>query len=414
MSEHIAYNDNKREGEDPWQFPDETLAVKSGDCKDRAFLIASLLLGSGISNFNVRVALGKVRTETTSGEPQTYDHMWVMYKDESGHWIVIEPLCLRAHTLKVDGAPKGNADRLIARYTPHFLFNDQHLWNIPDNRQGASFKDLVHLRRNWKKWEPRFAGAVHQTIIQQALKDLPPAQHYVIDSLNRKFHRVIFGIAGPVVDDIDRDLKTYSPIDHFDNAFIPEGWANVKARLALFHTDNHDLDSFFHAAHAIADFYAHTSYVYFQKDISAPDAVPIFDPEAALPFVPAYDADPFNLDSGKFSVNDHYWKNQPETRAACWAGKLISGRYAQVSDTQPGITNLLIEGRTNIPEALQDQADFYKRGALPHHNEIAVDEEKFNSKHKLFTKDQYALQFAARKSCAIRHVKKAFFENWKG
>ena len=97
-----------------------------------------------------------------------------------------------------------------------------------------------------------------------------------------------------------------------------------------------------------------------------------------------------------------------------WAGKLISGRYAQISDTQPGLINQLIEGRTNIPPSLLAAPDFFKRGALPHHNEIAVDEEKFDSKrHKLFDAAQYALQFAARKNCAIRHVKKAFFDNWR-
>ncbi|UJP07720.1 MAG: hypothetical protein LZF84_00955 [Nitrosomonas sp.] len=38
-------------GLDPWQFPEETLALKSGDCEDRALLIASLLLASSLRNF---------------------------------------------------------------------------------------------------------------------------------------------------------------------------------------------------------------------------------------------------------------------------------------------------------------------------------------------------------------------------
>ena len=45
-------------GRDPWQFPDETLHEKKGDCEDRALLIASLLIASGVSSYNVRVALG--------------------------------------------------------------------------------------------------------------------------------------------------------------------------------------------------------------------------------------------------------------------------------------------------------------------------------------------------------------------
>jgi Transglutaminase-like superfamily len=412
VSEKIKYV--AREGTDPWKFPDETLFVKEGDCEDRAFLIASLLLGSGISNFNIRLAMGKVHTEKKTGEKDEYDHMWVMYKDESGRWLVIEPLCTREHTTLAvhDTGTSPEPSRIIARYTPHFLFNDEHLWNIPNSHQGKSFLEHMRLRRNWKKWKPRFAGAVHQTIIQQALISLPVNQHWVIDALNRRFHRAVLGIAGPIVDDIDRDLKTYSPVDHFDNAYIPEGWDNVKNRLVLFSQDNNDLDSFFHAAHGIADFYAHTSWVYFH-DITSPDNVPICDPSQPLSFTPAYATDPFNLDSDRFSFNAHYWKNPLQKRSEVWAGKLISGRYAQVSDTQPGLINQLIEGRTNIPAALLAATDFFLRGALPHHNEIAVDDETFDSKkHKLFDAVQYGLQFQARKNCAIRHVKNAFFDNW--
>jgi len=416
VSERIKYK--ARAVNDPWKFPDETLFVKEGDCEDRAFLIASLFLGSGISNFNIRLAMGKVHTEEKSGEKNEYDHMWVMYKDESGRWVIIEPLCLREHTTidaaaNPDSGLRQEPSRIIARYTPHFLFNDEHLWNIPNSHQGKSFLEHLRLRKNWKKWKPRFAGAVHQTIIQQALTGLPANQHWVIDALNRRFHRAILGVAGPLIDDIDRDLKTYSPIDHFDNAYIPEGWDNVATRLGLFNQNNNDLDSFFHAAHAIADFYAHTSYVYFVNGVDKPDSIPIYDPSKPLTFTPSYVSDPFNLDSDRFSLNAHYWKDPLQKRSEAWAGKLISGRYAQVSDTQSGLINQFIEGRTNIPPKLLEADDFFKRGALPHHNEIAVDDETYDGKkHKLFDAGQYTLQFQARKNCAIRHVKKAFFENW--
>ena len=79
-----------------------------------------------------------------------------------------------------------NPTRSISRYTPHFLFNDEPLWNIPNSHQGKSFLEHMRLRRNWKKWKPRFAGAVHQTIIQQALVDLPANQHWVIDAFKPK------------------------------------------------------------------------------------------------------------------------------------------------------------------------------------------------------------------------------------
>jgi hypothetical protein len=45
VSSKIKYR--ARKSKDPWQFPDETLFLKSGDCEDRALLIASLLLARG-------------------------------------------------------------------------------------------------------------------------------------------------------------------------------------------------------------------------------------------------------------------------------------------------------------------------------------------------------------------------------
>ena len=69
---------------DPWQFAEETLTLRTGDCEDRAFLMASMLLASGISGYHVRVALGHVRT---SGG-KTFDHAWVMYKSEMGRWML--------------------------------------------------------------------------------------------------------------------------------------------------------------------------------------------------------------------------------------------------------------------------------------------------------------------------------------
>jgi hypothetical protein len=243
---------------------------------------------------------------------------------------------------------------------------------------------------------------------------LPASQHYVIDALNRRFSRAFLGI-GPVIDDIDRDLKGYSPIDHFDNGYIKEGWDAVNQRLQAFKANNNDLNNFFRAAHAIADFYAHSSYVYFATLNSSPAQVPIYDPATGMSTDPDYSSGLFNLVSGKFTTNSYYWNNQPKNPAEVWKGKIISGRYAQKKDTQAGLLNQVIEGRTNIPVDLLNASDFYKRGALPHHNEIAVDEEKYDSKkHKLFPADQFTKQFEWRKDCAIRHVKKAFFDNWNG
>jgi hypothetical protein len=81
--------------ENHWQLPDETLHLHSGLCEDRAFLLASLLLSSGVSPYNVRVALGRIESQKDGARPQSHDHMWVMYKNERGRWTLLDPLVVR-------------------------------------------------------------------------------------------------------------------------------------------------------------------------------------------------------------------------------------------------------------------------------------------------------------------------------
>jgi hypothetical protein len=66
--------------------------------------------------------------------------------------------------------------------------------------------------------------------------------------------------------------------------------------------------------------------------------------------------------------------------------------------------------------------DFDKRGWVPHHNEIAVDNQKAPTSHKLY-KDvhegrmnrlNFTNQLKWRRNAAIAHIRKAFEENWKG
>ncbi len=60
VSANITYRPDEigQRKPDFWQFPAETLAIGKGDCEDCAFLLASLLLASGISPFCVRVVFG--------------------------------------------------------------------------------------------------------------------------------------------------------------------------------------------------------------------------------------------------------------------------------------------------------------------------------------------------------------------
>jgi hypothetical protein len=65
IAKNIKYvHDSERQRkEDFWLFPPEIHTLHKGDCEDGSFLLASLLIASGISPFCVRVALGEVFDE---------------------------------------------------------------------------------------------------------------------------------------------------------------------------------------------------------------------------------------------------------------------------------------------------------------------------------------------------------------
>jgi hypothetical protein len=127
-----------------------------------------------------------------------------------------------------------------------------------------------------------------------------------------------------------------------------------------------------------------------------------------------------DLTDPKFSVNSYLWIQGKTAAARQWANQLISGRYAQPHDTQPGLTNHLIEGTTIIPSSLRNAPGFADHGSLPYHNQIAVDDNTPGDQHCLYAakKDDdthrmtYANQIKWRKNTAILHVRKAFEDNF--
>ncbi len=418
VADNISYQAGK--GRDPWQFPDETLAIEAGDCEDRAFLLASLLLAAGISPYNVRVAFGRM---IVGGTP--HDHMWVMYKNERGYWTLIEPLRM-GRALADEHIPDTRELGRFApqvEYVPHFLFNDSHLWAVKGTaeRDGLDF----FLRREWTRLNPKFVGQVHMSIVEEAIGGVPDVPSRVLKELKRNFTRLF--LAGPVIDSIDLDIPDYSPLDHFDNGYIEESWTQVAQNLAIFKKDNRaNLQAFARAAHAIADFYAHSSYVHFAKlvDPGLPQGhAEVNDPPSQAEFdtAPSYQTpSTFDLTDQKFSINTSLWTQGKTAAAQRWNNQVISGRYAQPDDTQPGLTNHLTEGLTTIPAVLRNDPGFSDRGSLPHHNQIAVDDMTPGNQHCLYhgeKKDEadrmaYANQLRWRKNTAILHVRKAFQENF--
>jgi hypothetical protein len=411
-------------GRDPWQFPDETWAIRAGDCEDRAFLIASLLLASGISSFNVRVALGQMVVGN-----EAHDHIWVVYKNERGHWMLIEPLRLgRAATDEHLPEPRfANRPAPVVEYVPRFLFNDCHLWAV----RGQADSDCLQrfLGREWSRLNPKFTGEVHKSIMDDALRVVPGVPSWVKKGISHNFSRLF--LVGPIIDAPDLHLLDYSPLDHFDNGYIEDSWGLVRRRLVEFHNDPRaNLREFAYAAHAIADFYAHSSYVHFATlvDPASPlGHANIYDDAnpAALSRAPSYGkGSTFDLTDTKFTVNSTLWTQGKEAAAERWKGKLISGRYAQPHDIQTGsLGGYVTEAITSIPDELQRAPGFADRGSLPHHNQIAVDQEAKAPEHRLYTDAErtsnltdpmsHENQFLWRKNTAILHIRKAFVDNFR-
>jgi hypothetical protein len=132
--------DKKASGlEDFWLFPEETLMLRKGDCEDSSFLLATLMLASGISEHCVRVVLGKVVSQDGA-----FGHAWVVYKNEEGVW------CLLESTLDTVPSRLVPADPLASpggehQYQPQFCLNAAHLWWIAPAR--TQMADYLKMRK---------------------------------------------------------------------------------------------------------------------------------------------------------------------------------------------------------------------------------------------------------------------------
>jgi hypothetical protein len=412
---------------DPWRFPSETLTLRYGDCEDQSFLLASLLIASGISSYNVRVALGKVQYGK-----EEYDHVWVMYKNEAGLWMILEPLLQSEPDTHVTttNRKRKNASRPAAEYQPYFLFNNDHLWAVKRPGKNLSFRTTMELRHTWKKFDPKFAGAIHQSILKEALsKDLlgQPASPAVVafaNVLNSYFHSIL----GNTIDNVDSPRK-YNPLEHFDNSLIDDAWALVDQRLTQFDQDCSPL-TFSLAAHAIADFYAHSSYAQFAPpDTNSPNPSPAltrYEPNSFETWRQniAYTASSgFDLLNKKFSINTHHWQGKLSQRPGRWQGNILSGRYAQADDSDRPSPNIFspaqivgyftessCRGDWDSVAAIAKNKDI---ACAPHHNEIAIDEDSPNSLHKLYSNAaDFRNQYTQRRNTAVLHVREAFFSHW--
>jgi predicted transglutaminase-like cysteine proteinase len=133
----------KRRKRDFWLFPSELHRLQVGDCEDSSFLLASLLIGSGISPFNVRVMLGEL-VDDAGGS--LGGHCWPMYKNEMGRWVILESTAPNAAWHMPPAEIYTESEHI--RYVPKFAFNNCHLWKIRTGpAKDEDFKKFLRDRR---------------------------------------------------------------------------------------------------------------------------------------------------------------------------------------------------------------------------------------------------------------------------
>ena len=107
---NFQYKSEKR-GSDYWQLPDETEALKTGDCEDKAIWLYSKLLDDGLPN--VRLVIGKENKDSEEF------HAWVAW-DRGGKIYILDPTA-DSHIWRLDQYPQGY-------YLPYYSFYKNKEW----------------------------------------------------------------------------------------------------------------------------------------------------------------------------------------------------------------------------------------------------------------------------------------------
>lgn len=363
---------------DQWLFPEETLAQGGGDCEDLAFLVAALLEESGVSRHCIRVALGSLVDHSDPNKPKPHDHAWVVYQTEGGGWHIIEPLALVGKSRRPAAPSKSiSSQHADVEYLPYFVFNRDHLWRVrtPKRRYRENdFQDYVAERRTfWSSFDPAFAAKIHNDIFDEALVGMSKNDLQAVKQ--QSFW-------------VDTNILAYDPRDHFDFAYIDESWSRVEERLK--DKSPQRLQRFALAAHAIADFYAHSMYGHYAPRKPNGNAIEIYDPKIPLTINNDFIFDKFELPGCQ--------KSKQQAKAQ-WSDQLISGQWWRWF--------------TSYPDEIQSPQELGPRRCLPDHDCLAVDSPSpHGAPHLYENSEEYRQQFAWRRGAAIEHVRKAY-QDWK-
>jgi hypothetical protein len=240
---------------------------------------------------------------------------------------------------------------------------------------------------------------VHRSIVTDAFALLPQPHPLLLGLLHSEF-TVFVNNADMTVDWADMPWR-YHPFDHFDSGFIAESWARARSRAeaCLDPANAQAPHTFALVAHAVADFYAHSSYAHFAARDAAGalllaktadwDDVPLArDPD----YSPGSD-----FDLSRFAPNPN-WRGDITKRVSYWNRALLSGRWRF-----PGDFGVDPNSTTWLQEVRRPRLDV--RNGLPLHDEIAVDKAAADGgANALYTPRVFAEQFTLRYDAAVRHI----------
>lgn len=127
---NIKYVSDKKSSniEECWQFANETLVTKTGDCEDQSILMASLMLNAGIPEWRVRVTAGLVKAGTGA---ELGGHAFVTYcRETDNNWVVLDSCYMQDSHIAIAAKPLFK-DKSEYK-TIWFSFNNLYSWSHTD------------------------------------------------------------------------------------------------------------------------------------------------------------------------------------------------------------------------------------------------------------------------------------------
>ena len=106
-----------------WTFPNETLALKKGDCEDLSILVASLMRNARVPAHRIKVAAGWV---VAGKNAPLGGHAYPLFLRNDDEWVTLDP-CYYPNDLPVANRKPVKND---SNYKDvWFTFNDEYSWS---------------------------------------------------------------------------------------------------------------------------------------------------------------------------------------------------------------------------------------------------------------------------------------------